>query len=303
MPPRRLLNEWLQQREQTVAKVGHDLAQTRHFKFRPLRFIQTNVNRYRWGAANLHVHFRLLQWRDEEVTEVGKFCAVNRQAVDRNRLGHGLVPDDGLRTRVQQARGEDDDLAVLVYPVELADYGEAVAAAVDRIGFLVWLAELDLCESLGAHSSGGAIESFPQFVVDRELIGIDGETWEGSGLPMLRIGDGYGEVIDGGPHVVHCVSEDQGQRDIRLAPNLQRVTPAIAMAIAVSLSGSDVRIRLRVSGDLVVEVVQVSFRPIELEPPTLHSEVPLDRARREAADTEDQEGPRDTGADAGELLP
>ena len=268
----RLAHEGVQDREER-AHLGDQVA----YPFRNKRIIapKTNVHRYLLGAANLHLHFRITYRGKEGVgSHVQDLCAVLHNLVRAGALGERTSPRDEGRAHVGQTGGKDNELPMFIGVVEPTEDAEQVGLMGALRSEVVGLRPLDDCYSVSGHALDGAVETFARLEL---FLGRNVETVfdvfrddreERLVLPSRRP-DRDREMVEGRPEVVCHISEDHGNVLVKLLRDFEVVPPAATVLLTFRADRADRAIcaLVDVERNLSVELLEMLFRPIDLEEP------------------------------------
>ncbi len=231
----------------------------------PLRVL--NMQRYFHRTVDLHVHFRLIKGRSEGINEAGDLCAVLIEP-GAGGAGERLAASCGDEPSISQTADDGrEGVAVFVGVVEPIEESEPVDLRIRST--VVRLRRLDDCHCVLGHAVDGARPTSARVVMDaaigalveRRILSEDGEERVAS---AKRDGD----VVQRRADVVDDVSGHRGERvGIWLLRDLQTVQPDALLALGLDLTENLVRVACRVPSDLGLELLEVLFRPIELETP------------------------------------
>lgn len=240
----------------------------------------SNLDRYRRGSAELHVHFGI---RSEGHGNLElDFCAVSKKLIWPQPCGtaHDSLTrcgndDHGLF----QARADRNEFTMLISVLQATDDVQDVLVGTMRQ--LIRLRTYDECLGLQWKSSDGSQETFPSFRVTNDVssLGIPGPQilrgdWEPSILALAaRTSSGHDDMIECASQVVYEVAQHDGNHRIRLLNDVESVSLDVVIALWLPDGDGPVRVGASVPLGFTTDVYHVVLRPLELEPPGVGHDV------------------------------
>src|SRR6266849_8061855 len=250
--------------------------------------LETYFYRYNVGAEDAHLHFRLGRSLLGRKGPVDYFCAV---------IGVGTGPHaDSLPAYKHQTddthHGElqSHEFSMLVRVIQEGEDSERVqlpllvrseAGMRGRESSVVRLQTLEECENLETHVLNVGQVAFPRFVVVADevpgIIGLPNVRdldREGDAVAPAR-SEGDAEVVEGGPKIVHDVSEDQRRLVVGLLKDVEREAIGVRIRFTPVPPPDPIRIAAQVHPEVLFEVFEVLFCPSVLQTPRGAREVPV----------------------------
>jgi hypothetical protein len=231
----------------------------------PFRIL--NMQRYFYGSVDMHVHFRLSKRRSEAINETGDLCAVLIEP-GAGRAWDPLVASRGDEGSVPQAADyRREGPAVFVGVVEPVEEGESVDIRIRSA--VVGLRCLDDCHCVLGHAVDSARPTSARVVMDAG-VGALVQRWilSEDGEERISLAESDGEVVQRRADVVDNVTGDRREPiGIWLLRDPKTVQPDALLALGLDLTENLVRVACRVPIDLCLQLLEVLFRPIELETP------------------------------------
>lgn len=252
-----------------------------------IQTLDTNLDRYYRGAANLHFHFRLTDARGER--EPADLCAVFNKMTATG--GVWLVARGANGDMIVGKPSTDDDtVTVLVGIVESGEEAESVG--VPSSVRAVRLNLLDQCLGFDGKVLDGILKSFPDFVVlgspeNRIRDGFDGFfKFKGeSNLEALSLGHaGDEDVVERRTQVIDELPQDDAQHRVGQFRHVKPIDADVVILAWPADADDLIRVEIGVSPRFALDLYHVELCPFELEKPEIAHDLYSNYGTRQEAD-------------------